>query len=141
MREIEAFLAVAEELHFGRAAQRLHLSTSRVSHLIRALERRAGAPLFARTSRRVHLTTAGEGLLAEVRPAYEQLSTALRQARESPRRCTRSLIVEITPLGAEAHDEAEQRYRMRDVNDPHRPELYFSHAQWDTFVHSASARQ
>ncbi|GLW74867.1 LysR family transcriptional regulator [Kitasatospora phosalacinea] len=59
LTEIETFLALAEELHFGRTAERLHLSQSRVSQLIRSLERRIGAPLFTRTSRRVALTPLG----------------------------------------------------------------------------------
>jgi DNA-binding transcriptional LysR family regulator len=80
-REIEVFLAVAEELHFGRAAARLHLTTSRVSQAIRALERRIGAPLFERTSRRVRLTPLGQTLFEEVRPAFRRLEEALRKAR------------------------------------------------------------
>ncbi|GLY78903.1 LysR family transcriptional regulator [Actinoallomurus iriomotensis] len=83
MREIEAFLAVADELHFGRAAERLRVSTPRVSQAVRALERRVGAPLFERTSRRVRLTPVGERLLAELRPAYERMDQALRQVRRS----------------------------------------------------------
>jgi DNA-binding transcriptional LysR family regulator len=56
MAQVEAFLALAEELHFGRAAQRLHVSQSRVSRLISALEHQAGGRLFERTSRQVTLT-------------------------------------------------------------------------------------
>jgi DNA-binding transcriptional LysR family regulator len=82
-REIEVFLAVAEELHFGRAAARLHLTTSRVSQAIRALERRIGAPLFERTSRTVRLTPLGQALLDDVRPAVRQLEEALRRAKRS----------------------------------------------------------
>lgn len=83
MREIEAFLQVAEELHFTRAAGRLGVSTSRVSQAVRALERRVGAPLFERTSRQVRLTPLGERLSAELRPAYERMKRALDEARES----------------------------------------------------------
>ncbi len=50
--ELECFLVLAEELHFGRTADRLRLSRARVSQLIQKLERRVGAPLFTRTSRR-----------------------------------------------------------------------------------------
>ncbi|WP_020579650.1 LysR family transcriptional regulator [Actinopolymorpha alba] len=77
MREIEAFLTVAEEMHFGRAAERLGLSTSRVSFLVKRLERRVKAPLFERTSRRVALTPQGEYLFAEVRPATVRIERAL----------------------------------------------------------------
>lgn len=82
-REIEVFLAVAEELHFGRAAARLHLTTSRVSQAIRALERRIGAPLFERTSRTVRLSSLGQTLFDEARPAFQRLEEALRRAKRS----------------------------------------------------------
>lgn len=82
MREIEAFLAVAEELHFGRAAQRLGLSTSRISALVRTLERRVGGPLFERTSRTVQLTSPGEYLLAELRPAHARMEQAFVEVRK-----------------------------------------------------------
>lgn len=82
-REVEAFLAVAEHLHFGRAAQQLRLTPSRVSQTIRVLERRIGGSLFERTSRRVVLTPLGRQLLAQWRPAYAQLSTALSEARQA----------------------------------------------------------
>lgn len=62
-REIEAFLVLAEELHFGRAGERLYVSQSRVSQLLRALERRVGAQLVERTSRRVRLTPLGARFL------------------------------------------------------------------------------
>ncbi|MGK5553379.1 LysR family transcriptional regulator [Actinomadura kijaniata] len=81
MREIEAFLEVARELHFGRAAGRLGVSTPRVSQAVRALERRVGAPLFERTSRRVRLTPLGERLRAELQPAYRRMERALEEAR------------------------------------------------------------
>jgi DNA-binding transcriptional LysR family regulator len=80
-REIEVFLAVAEELHFGRAAARLHLTTSRVSQAVRSFERRIGAPLFERTSRTVRLTPLGQSLFEEVRPAFRLLDDALRRAK------------------------------------------------------------
>src|SRR5215469_7954060 len=57
--EIEVFLTLAEELHFTRTAERLHLPQSRVSRLVASLERRVGGALFERTSRRVVLTPLG----------------------------------------------------------------------------------
>ena len=68
--EVEAFLALADELHFGRAVDRLRMSTTRVSQIIRKLERRVGVPLFDRTSRRVQLTAVGGPLYEDVRPAW-----------------------------------------------------------------------
>lgn len=92
-REIEAFMAVAAELHFGPAAERLQLTTSTVSQTIQALERRIGAPLFERTSRRTSLTPLGEHLLGDVRPAYEQLQRALRDAQHLASERTPTLVV------------------------------------------------
>lgn len=80
LTEIEAFLALAEELHFGRTAERLRLSQSRVSQLIRSLERRVGAPLFTRTSRRVALTPLGEHTRRTVGAAYAGLKKSFEEA-------------------------------------------------------------
>ena len=82
-REIEAFLAVADELHFGRAAARLHLSPTRISQTVQALERRIGGRLFERSSRRVRLTPLGAQLLGELRPAYQRLREVLADAQRS----------------------------------------------------------
>jgi DNA-binding transcriptional LysR family regulator len=83
--EIEAFLALAEELHFTRTAQRLHLPQSKVSRLIASLERRVGGALFERTSRRVTLTPLGARLRDQAGPAYAELEAALAQARACAR--------------------------------------------------------
>lgn len=78
--ELEAFLTLAEELHFGRTAQRLRVTTSRISQLIRKIERQVGAPLFERNSRTVALTVVGEQLRDELRPAYDRITAGLAAA-------------------------------------------------------------
>lgn len=80
MRELECFLVLAEELHFGRTGARLYVSQSRVSQLVRALERRVGARLVERTSRRVRLTPLGTDFLAGLRPAYDALRGTVESA-------------------------------------------------------------
>jgi Bacterial regulatory helix-turn-helix protein, lysR family len=65
LHQLEAFVAVATELHFGPAAERLHIAAPKLSELIRRLERELGTPLFTRTTRHVALTSAG----AEFHPA------------------------------------------------------------------------
>ncbi|MGW6272761.1 LysR family transcriptional regulator [Streptomyces sp. NPDC055060] len=93
IRELECFIALADELHFGRAGERLYVSQSRVSQLLRDLERRIGTRLVERSSRRVRLTPAGERFLAELRPAYEALSATVDTARESARGVTGRLRI------------------------------------------------
>jgi DNA-binding transcriptional LysR family regulator len=81
--ELGAFLSVAEELHFGRAAERMGVTPSRVSQLIRKLEHGVGRGLFDRTSRRVRLTPAGARLREEIGPPVRELERAFAAARES----------------------------------------------------------
>jgi DNA-binding transcriptional LysR family regulator len=80
LRELRVFLVLTEELHFGRTAERLGLTTSRVSQTVRALERKLGDRLFRRTSRVVELTEAGQVLRAELVPAVTGLDRVLRTA-------------------------------------------------------------
>jgi DNA-binding transcriptional LysR family regulator len=67
LRQLEYFLAVAEERHFTRAAKRVHLVQSGLSASVHALERELGAPLFFRTTRHVELTAEGRALVGEAR--------------------------------------------------------------------------
>ena len=76
LRQLEHFLAVAEECHFTRAAHRLHMAQSGLSASIRALEVELGEPLFLRTTRQVELTQAGRALLPEARRALSSVSAA-----------------------------------------------------------------
>ncbi|MFI7056190.1 LysR family transcriptional regulator [Streptosporangium canum] len=98
--ELEAFLVLAEELHFGHTAERLHVSTARVSQTIRKLERRVGVPLFNRTSRRVELSPVGRQLYEEVRPAWTRIGAALERAIDTGRGVTGTLRVAFTGAAA-----------------------------------------
>jgi len=81
LRQLEAFVAVANELHFGRAAERLHLAAPTLSELIRRLEREVGTPLFTRTTRRVALTSAGTELLTRSKIILEEVAAARAAVR------------------------------------------------------------
>lgn len=76
IRQLEAFIAVAEELHFGNAAIRLRMAQSPLSQTIRKLERSLGAELFVRSTRSVELTAAGHAFLPHARAVLEQLQLA-----------------------------------------------------------------
>ncbi|MFC5948718.1 LysR family transcriptional regulator [Pseudonocardia lutea] len=82
-RELRYFVAVAEELHFGRAAQRLGIAQPPLSRAIRQLERRLGVTLLERNSRGVALTRAGAVLLREARAALDAVEAAERRTRRA----------------------------------------------------------
>lgn len=79
LRHLRCFMAVAEELHFARAAERLHIEQSPLSRAIKELEEDLGVPLFARTTRSTRLTRAGKLFLEHVPRVF----AALQQARDS----------------------------------------------------------
>ncbi|MEW2529528.1 LysR family transcriptional regulator [Streptomyces sp. NPDC047071] len=98
LRDIEIFLVVAEELHFGRSAERLLVSQARVSQAIRKQERRIGAPLFERTSRTVRLTNVGRQLRDDLQPVYAGLHESLERARMTASGVTGRLRVGMMPF-------------------------------------------
>lgn len=128
-REIEIFLTLADELHFGRAGERLHVSTARVSQTIKQLERRIGAPLFERTSRRVGLTAIGRRLDDELRPAYQQIQEAFDEALAAARGVrgtlrvgfvgapTGQLVLEIAESFRTQHADCEVRLRENQFGE------------------------
>jgi len=79
--QLRYFLAVADHLHFGRAAAALHISQPPLSRAIRGLEKRLGVQLFARSRRRVELTAEGARLLGEVRRLIGQLERSVQEVR------------------------------------------------------------
>ncbi|MEU7026434.1 LysR family transcriptional regulator [Streptomyces sp. NPDC046275] len=82
-RELRYFVAVAEELHFGRAARRLGMAQPPLSRAIQRLERRLGVPLLHRGTRAVSLTEAGAVLLREARVALDAVEAAERRTRRA----------------------------------------------------------
>jgi DNA-binding transcriptional LysR family regulator len=82
-RQLLAFVTVAEELHFGRAAERLHISQPPLSQLIRQFEKDVGTPLFLRTTRSVKLTAAGQILFDRSRHLIDQGNAMLIGVRQA----------------------------------------------------------
>ncbi|HLI89989.1 MAG TPA: LysR family transcriptional regulator [Ktedonobacteraceae bacterium] len=93
LRHLRYFVAVAEELHFGRAAERLHLAQQPLSFQIKQLEEELGVTLFRRTTRRVELTDAGRALLTEVYAALAHLHQGIETARQAERGEIGSLVI------------------------------------------------
>jgi epsilon-lactone hydrolase len=77
LRHLRAFVAVAEELNFGRAAERLHITQPALSRQVRALEQLLGCELLRRSTHRVELTIAGEALLDRVRPVLREVDATV----------------------------------------------------------------
>jgi DNA-binding transcriptional LysR family regulator len=97
LRQLEAFEAVATDLHFGRAAKRLFTSQPALSEQIRRLERELGTPLFHRTSRRVELTPAGTELLARSRVILAEVHEAAAAVRRFQDGAFGSIRFGVTP--------------------------------------------
>ncbi|MEV4456460.1 LysR family transcriptional regulator [Microbispora sp. NPDC049633] len=102
LRDIEIFLTLAEELHFGRTATRLCLSPARVTQAIQKQERQVGAPLFERNNRTVRLTQVGRQLRDDLRPLYAGLKDSMERAQLAGQGITGILRVGMLPLNA--HD-------------------------------------
>jgi len=93
IRHLRYFNAVAQELHFGRAAQKLHISQPPLSQQIQELERELGVQLFYRTKRHVELTEAGTLFLKETRLILDQVAHAVQTAQRASRGETGRLMV------------------------------------------------
>jgi DNA-binding transcriptional LysR family regulator len=112
LRHLRYFVAVAEELHFGRAARRLGIAQPPLSQQIRQLEQRLGVSLFIRTSRQVALTPAGEALLRGARRVLAEMGLAAAAARRAEAGETDALRVAYTDSAAlSVLPSAIQRFR------------------------------
>src|SRR5579871_5884267 len=100
LSQLAYFIAVAEELNFTRAAERLHVSQSPLSQAIRSLETNLGVTLLNRTSRHVELTPAGEELLPAARTALGAVEYAVNVARTAGREDHRLVRVGFLAYGA-----------------------------------------
>lgn len=85
LRHLRYFVTLAEELHFGRAAERLHIAQPPLSQQIRQLETELGFQLFHRTKRTVQLTPSGQVFLAQVQGIFRQLEQAIQIGRQTSR--------------------------------------------------------
>lgn len=132
LREIKVFLTLAEELHFGRTADRLGLTQSRVSQSLRTLERKLGEQLVHRTSRRVALTAPGERFRAEVGPAVTSLTEAVERAATRHLEGTVRVglmfpntggkrLVEIVDAFESTHPRCQVQVTATPPDDPGRP--------------------
>ncbi|MFC6880196.1 MULTISPECIES: LysR family transcriptional regulator [Actinomadura] len=130
LRDIEIFLTLAEELHFGRAADRLQVSQARVSQAIGLQERRLGGRLFDRSNRRrIRLTPLGRQLHDDLRPVYAGLRDSLERARLAARGVTAVVRVGMLPFNTAdlhpfwktfrtRHPQWELRIRRPPFADP-----------------------
>ena len=111
VRELRYFRAVAEELNFSRAAERLGMAQPPLSRAIRVLERRLGVQLFERTSRHVSLTPAGNVLFAESGKALDAVTAAVRRTRRAGQ--------EVPPLVVTAKPGGVATDLLRRIADRH----------------------
>ena len=97
LRHLRDFVAVAEELHFRRAAERLHVAQPAVSEQVRKLEEELGVRLFERSQRRVSLTDSGNAMLEEARRVLQQADIAMMAARTARDHATSRLRIGYLP--------------------------------------------
>jgi DNA-binding transcriptional LysR family regulator len=135
LRQLRYFLAVAEELHFTRAAERLHMGQPALSARIRDLERVVGTPLFRRSTRRVELTAAGEALLPHARAALE----AARRAGDALERARQGAVGPL-PLGLVAGTQTPLTSRVLSTFSERYPDVRVDPIEHDFSDPSAGAR-
>jgi DNA-binding transcriptional LysR family regulator len=129
-QQLRVFLAVAEELHFGRAAARMHMAQPPVTRHVRALESAVGTPLFDRSGRTVRLTPAGVLLRREAQAILDRWNQAARRATDVARSRERSLTLGcVEAMAVDALPRAIVRLRALrpdvswELREGHTPEL------------------
>src|SRR5258708_15329212 len=100
LRQLRYFIVLSEELHFNRAAKRLHLSQPPLTRQIRQLEDELGVSLVYRTTRKVALTDAGHAFANEARQIMARVTNAVGVASQANRGIVRKLVLAYTPLRA-----------------------------------------
>lgn len=128
LRTLRYFVAVAEELHFGRAAVRLHMSQPPLSRAIKRLENEAGAPLFERSSAGVTLTAVGTVLLDEARALLDRADVMRVRVAAAAGAATVTVgmlgdsadpgAIRLAAAYRRRHPEVEVRIRETDLTDP-----------------------
>ncbi len=98
LRHLRAFIVLAEELHFARAAERLNIEQSPLSRTIKHLEGELGVLLFKRDRRGTHLTPAGEVFLQNVRRVFTSLRVLRQRQRVIAARCVLPSLMELRNL-------------------------------------------
>lgn len=121
LRHLRAFVAVADELNFSRAADRLFLSQPALSRQIRMLERLIGCDLFRRTTQRVELTLAGEAFLAKARPLLADVADAIAAARAVGGELSGRMARAYQPWVTAARDIENLEDIRQAAEDLHRP--------------------
>ena len=119
LRHLKYFIAVAEELNFRRAADRIHIDQTPLSRTIRDLEDRLGLPLLVRTPRRIQLTPAGASLLKVARKVFIRIERAYRVVRQTDARFRAPLRVGVADgIAQPALTEAFTRWRALEPSVP-----------------------
>lgn len=132
LRDVEIFLTLAEELHFGRTAEKLLVTPARVSQSVKQSERRIGVPLFERTSRRVELTPIGRELYTDLRAGYDRMRHGIERATAAARGVSGVLrlgimdatgheISDITDAFRLRYPDCELQIREAHIGDPFGP--------------------
>lgn len=117
LRHLRYFVTVAETCHFGRAAERLHMAQPALSQAIRQLEAELGASLFARTTRQVSLTSAGEFLLTEARRILGAVEDGMRGVRRIADGQSGLVRIGFTGTAAFSHLPRIARMVQRELPD------------------------